>query len=1265
MNTHTMLRKFGLGLLSLITVTSSWSFTPSTQPPQSTAVPGNVLLALSVEFPTGLQVSYTGGYSSVLRYDGYFDNRKCYTYNTTSEVFSPTSATTGTGTCGGTTEWSGNVLNWLTMTNLDQFRSVMTGGTRDDFSGKALSNSAYHGDTTNRTILIRSFSDRNAYNPDKTLPSGASAPVPTAFRGKNVRSGGYGSKFIASDSGFPAMDTQAVREQSCSQHSGINRLGCFNIRVEVCVAVTGVPREDNCQAKYSGVAKPEGLIQQYANTLRFGAFGYLNETGNDRSGGVLRSAMKSVGPVAATKTGVITNPNPEWNTTSGIMFSNPDPTDATANGVTNSGLMNYLNKFGYAEGYKGNDPVSELFYAAQRYMRGYALPDVYTNNLNAAGLDGFPVITGDALTRGKSRDPMINTCQKNFMLAIGDIYTHCDGDLPGSTNSGCTGGIPSDPDSLNVQTLWNTLRGMEGMPDARDSTGVNGWAGGSGTPTPYVAGLAHWANTNDIRSDLTGEQNISTYFVDVLELSGGKPNGVADVTAASKLRTQYWLAAKYGGFDRSIESSNNPNTTPASWDADSNGVPDTWFAGSTPALLKSGLSSAFADISAKSSVNSASSAAVTSSRQTSSSQIIYAGYDPQNWSGTVRACKPTQTADECRDTPDWEASRWFKTSAPTLVTTPLTATSRKIFTSWRATGPTGGFSSTPFLWASLNADQKAKLQPSDTLGEDRSNYLRGDRTNEVSVFRKRHEKLLGDIVNSGVNYVSGPGPALFGANFAGHADYRLANKNRPAVVYVGGNDGMLHAFAGTDGKELFGYIPGAVYDNLAGLSALNFQHRYFVDSTPMTGDFQKTASTWGTMLVGGLGAGGKGFYALDITNQKNFTSMTESALSAIPMWEFTAAQDADLGYTFNEPSIHPVSGTYQQIAKVVDASDANGVWRVIVGNGFGATTGDAVLFMLNANTGAAALKLQAVDGTTNGLATPTPVDTDRDGLIDTVYAGDLEGNLHKFQFSMLKTGNYVVAKYNDTGAAWRYIGKVYATGQPITTAPSVEKGADGWIVSFGTGKLNEDTDYTDSTSVTGFYSVLDNNPSSSLTVPASDLATITYTSTSLGNGLVGRTWPTPDMTDKKGWKMAFTGGERVLSNSTLPPDTGVVLFATTKPSGDVCDPGNTGFIMAVNLSTGKSNNLLVNGNLVGGLSVNSTGVIKVSNTYADQEKDQVVVCNQDGCKPKKPEPCDPATNPDCKCLDGDNKPVTCGDPPSVLGSGAPKGRYNWREILTK
>ena len=169
---------------------TSWSFTPSQQPPESTAVPGNVLLALSVEFPTGLQVSYTAtNYSGTVRYDGYFDNRKCYTYNTTNEVFSPTSAASATDTCSNS-EWSGNLLNWLTMTNLDQFRSVMTGGTRDNFSSM---NATHPGDTVDRTVLIRAFSDRNSYNPQKRLAQ--TDPIPSALRSstaKYVRSGGYG-----------------------------------------------------------------------------------------------------------------------------------------------------------------------------------------------------------------------------------------------------------------------------------------------------------------------------------------------------------------------------------------------------------------------------------------------------------------------------------------------------------------------------------------------------------------------------------------------------------------------------------------------------------------------------------------------------------------------------------------------------------------------------------------------------------------------------------------------------------------------------------------------------------------------------------------------------------------------------------------------------------------------------------------------------------------------------------------------------------------
>ncbi|MBK6293877.1 MAG: hypothetical protein IPF55_05685 [Rhodoferax sp.] len=629
---------------------------------------------------------------------------------------------------------------------------------------------------------------------------------------------------------------------------------------------------------------------------------------------------------------------------------------------------------------------------------------------------------------------------------------------------------------------------------------------------------------------------------------------------------------------------------------------------------------------------------MTSNRQTSSSQILYAGYNPKGWIGNVRSCAPSQTATQCNTTPAWEASRWFKTTAPTFVATPLTPATRKIFTSWKG----ASFTTMPFQWASLNASQTGILDSVDLQGSARVDFLRGARTNEGSLFRVRDDLLLGDVVNSGVTYLAGSGPVMAGSNFAGHAAYRAANKTRPGVVYVGANDGMLHAFSGTDGKELFGYIPGSVFGNLPKLTATAFQHRFFVDGTPMVGDIQTGVSTWGTFLVGGLGGGGQGYYALDITNQSGFAAASEATLSAMPKWEFTSAQDADLGYTFNEPSIDPTTGAYLQIAKVTEGvSGSTGQWRVIVGNGFGSTAGQAALFMLDANAGTVATKLVADIGPNNGLAAPTPVDTNGDGLVDTVYAGDALGNMHKFQFSKPSGSNYVRATNGDSAGAWRHLGVLIATGEPITTAPAVSRACDGvgWSVNFGTGKLNEDADYTD-TSTRGFYSVIDKNASSALTVLTTNLATLTLTTSTVGSATV-RNWTAPDLSasTNRGWKMSFTGGERVLSNSTFPPDTGTVLLATTKPTGDVCSPGNSGFIMAVNVCTGAIGEMLINGTLVGGLAVDSTGVIKVSNTYTDATRKQKIVCNQDACK-------------------GEAGPL-------FVTPVAPKGRYTWRELFSK
>ncbi len=1223
--------------LAFATMHHAAAFDPVQQPPETSTVPGNLLFALSVEFPTGLQASYNvGTYTASLVYDGYFDNRKCYSYSTSNELFTPASQqnTDANKTCPGTNEWSGNVLNWLTMTNLDQFRSVMTGGTRDTVSALSTTQGgSQNGDSASGTILIRSFTDRNSYHVNKTLPN--TAAVPTARRGQVVRNGGYGTKFLAIPANGSFSDMNATQQRATCANSTVPAGGaCFNIRLEVCRTVTGVGMESNCVG-YASSSKPEGLVQQYANTLRYGAFGYLNQTGNDRDGGVLRAAMKSVGHNQALGDGSIAaNPNKEWNEDTGVQAVNPDPTDATASSVSRSGVINYLNQFGYAAGYKGNDPVSELYHAALLYLRGLAPPASHSNNLTDALKDGFPVITGNNLRRNNSRDPLINTCQRNFLLTIGDIYTHEDGNI-------------NDPE-LNVSSLWNSVTTLEGTAS---------WTGGAGGGQPYIAGLAYWAHTNDIRGNAAnpnGPQTVSSYFVDVLENYNGHGAGTHEerTLAASRTRTQYWLAAKYGGYNKDLAAAAgdrlNPNADRSSWDGDASGtngynVPDNWYAGNSPTALRTGLTTAFANIANEAGAASSSSAATTSSRQTSSSQIIYAGYDGRDWGGSVRACLTTQTAEQCAATPQWEASNWFNPDVTTDADQLLTHTNRKIFTSWR---DAASFSTQRFQWNALNSDQQDILDSTDDQGEARLDYLRGDRAQENTLFRQRPRGLMGDIVHSGVTYLSGASPALSGPNYPNHAAYRATTRDRPSVVYVGANDGMLHAFSGSTGRELFAYVPGSVFQNLPALSAMNFQHRYFVDSTPMVGDVQRSNGNWATYLVGGLGAGGQGYYALDITNQSGFASADEGALSALPIWEFTSAQDNDLGYTFNEPATNPLTGAHMQIAKVADATVETGVWRVIVGNGYGSANEQAVLFMLNANTGAAATKLTAHGGPENGLSTPTPVDTDRDGLIDTIYAGDLLGNMHKFQFSHLVSGQYVVARPTDSGAVWRYIGRVFAGSvsapEPIVTAPSVAPSCSGagWHVAFGSGKLNEADDYADDSQRS--FITLEDSGNSSLTVPLASLAEITYSQQTLANGRSGRTWSTPNLTGLRGWRMHFTGGERILGNSTLPPDTGAVLFATTRPSGDICTPGNTGHIMAVNMCSGASNSLIVGNETTGGLAINSTGEIKLSPTYVDPENNPTVVCNQSDCQPS-----------------------AAGRPPQLQNFSAPRGRYSWREILRK
>ncbi len=188
------------------------------------------------------------------------------------------------------------------------------------------------------------------------------------------------------------------------------------------------------------------------------------------------------------------------------------------------------------------------------------------------------------------------------------------------------------------------------------------------------------------------------------------------------------------------------------------------------------------------------------------------------------------------------------------------------------------------------------------------------------------------------------------------------------MIYVGANDGMLHGINVGTGDESWRFVPTNVSTpRLSGLTFQGFTHRYLVDGSPTAADI-KLGSEWHTLLVGGLAAGGRGLFALDVTDPAGFT---EANASTIALWEFTSSNDADLGLTYSQPAI----------IKLNDGSAG-----VIVGNGYNNTgTGHAVLFILNAQTGAVIRKLDTgvgSGGTPNGLSTPAVIDVDGNGTAD-------------------------------------------------------------------------------------------------------------------------------------------------------------------------------------------------------------------------------------------------------------------------------------------
>ena len=282
----------------------------------------------------------------------------------------------------------------------------------------------------------------------------------------------------------------------------------YYVRAEVCQPnpVSGTFREENCVRYGTSSYKPVGEVQRNGEKMRFGVFSYYNA--NDIDNAVMRSKLKDVAPLKWSSSGAsVANSIAEWSATDGTLLSNPDPTEASGSypsAVSKSGVINYINQFGtVSQKYKTYDNVGKLYYESLRYLRGLQPTTAFYTRATAASADGFPIISSwDSSTE----DPVKYWCQKNFIITMGDVHTHCDKRLPGGTSTGYGAGQcaaqnsqAADQGSLadsgvNVGTLTNALGTLEGRPTLADTFGF------AGSASFYMSGLAYGAAKDGFRN---------------------------------------------------------------------------------------------------------------------------------------------------------------------------------------------------------------------------------------------------------------------------------------------------------------------------------------------------------------------------------------------------------------------------------------------------------------------------------------------------------------------------------------------------------------------------------------------------------------------------------------------------------------------------------------------------------------------------------------------------------------------------------------------
>ncbi len=812
------------------------------------------------------------------------------------------------------------------------------------------------------------------------------------------------------------------------------------------------------------------------------------------------------------------------------------------------------------------------------------------------------------------------SCRQNFHFAFTDGEWNSTGPSPWPGNyDNNSHTLPTDATSRygNINYQPQTTRTADqASPVYRDSN------------SDYLADIAMYYWARDLRGDL--ENDVPVYEADTTTdmdndgdidnydtfwnpnndpaqwqhmvnfFVGLGVNGALDFDGTTTSGTTYdqlLLGSAGGGLDWTN------NEIDDMWHAAINSR-GKYFSATNPTQLVNAFGSVLSDIDSRSASSSA--IATTSSQLLSGAVLFQASYDPGDWSGEIRAYDAIYdfTTKQLQIT-----SKWLGSS---ILASQITTTGRQIIT-YDAASETAS----PFQWGNITAAQQTALHTlngtNDGLGSQRLGYLRGDNSNEVSnggSFRNRTSPYA-DIVHSDPEYVPPPGPPYMffpdSLESAPYSQFIADNDTRTEMLLFGGNDGMLHILDAQSGRELLAYVPSPVFNRLSNLTDPNYQHQYYVDQTVKVSDVYYN-SDWHTVAIGGLGKGGQGLYALDITDPGIFL---EANASNIVMWEFTDADDADLGYTFTKPKIMKMN---------------NDKWMVVFGNGYNSTeddtatggqqsaTGNGIIFMLDVEhggKGATGLKVKLDTGVgaaqdptganrPNRLTDIVAIDINADYKVDYLYAGDLFGNLWKIDVTDSNPGNWEVMGVGNTPKPLFTATDPSGDPQPITLQPEVLNHPDrsGYLVYVGTGKYLENSDTTD-TSIQSIYAIWDREESNISTIDRSHLLQQWIDSESNSNGVndnvtdnrtstnhtiswySGNGLP-PTGGDQLGWFMdlglgtsatdptiATPDGERVDYHLYVDYDSKVVEFSTLIPNNNPCDYGGDGWAYRLNAISGS------------------------------------------------------------------------------------------------